>query len=139
MFLTKIILISRLVYVSYNTIHFVNVLGYLSKNLLSSLKPVVVCLCRDRYANDNNCYHIIIGTRQLIIYGKLSFDLHQSLIAHAIFDRRQLICVWILGFSKEKKSKSYSVNVPLENVSLNANGSPPYDPHVHRILEHPTT
>lgn len=40
---------------------------------------------------------------------------------------------------KEKKSKSYSVNVPLENMSLNANGSPPYDPHVHRVLEHPTT
>ncbi|XP_025408091.1 proton-coupled amino acid transporter-like protein CG1139 [Sipha flava] len=41
--------------------------------------------------------------------------------------------------TKEQKSKSYSVNVPLENVSLNANGSPPYDPHAHRILEHPTT
>ncbi|CAH1713514.1 proton-coupled amino acid transporter-like protein CG1139 [Aphis gossypii] len=41
--------------------------------------------------------------------------------------------------TKEQKSKSYAVNVPQENASLNANGSPPYDPHAHRILEHPTT
>lgn len=45
----------------------------------------------------------------------------------------------IVRFSKEHKSKSYAVNVTQENVSLNANGSPPYDPHAHRILEHPTT
>uniref|UniRef100_A0A2S2PTU5 Proton-coupled amino acid transporter 4 n=1 Tax=Schizaphis graminum TaxID=13262 RepID=A0A2S2PTU5_SCHGA len=41
--------------------------------------------------------------------------------------------------TKEQKSKSYAVNVQQENASLNANGSPPYDPHAHRILEHPTT
>lgn len=41
--------------------------------------------------------------------------------------------------TKDQKSKSYAVNVQQENMSLNANGSPPYDPHAHRILEHPTT
>ncbi|VVC27247.1 Amino acid transporter, transmembrane domain [Cinara cedri] len=41
--------------------------------------------------------------------------------------------------TKEQKSKSYAVNLSNENLSLNANGSPPYDPHAHRILEHPTT
>lgn len=47
--------------------------------------------------------------------------------------------MFVFCFSKAKNSKTYSVNVPLENVSLTANGSPPYDPHAHRILEHPTT
>ncbi|XP_050540823.1 proton-coupled amino acid transporter-like protein CG1139 isoform X2 [Daktulosphaira vitifoliae] len=42
---------------------------------------------------------------------------------------------------KEQKSKSYNVNLMSEEIVAlqGTNGTPPYDPHAHRVLEHPTT